>query len=243
MKDKKIIIRIMYCYRNLPNETKLEWHMARLRIFVNYTLKSLKVQTNQDFVSLLKCRSDMIGFAKSEINRLTTLPDNIIFVEPSKELGMIKELIANHKYFYHVRLDSDDMYRKSYINMLHEYKPKAETESLINQKGYIYDSTSKRLAPFGYTSPPYYTLIYKVEDFLKGFSYKMRKGHGSAILLKHEILKANNFMCMVHKHNKSTSFEYEHIKKYIGKLIENYDDKNAILREFGIGEDKNGEDK
>lgn len=230
MKDKIIVIRIPFSVRNQKRELNIEWNKVRIKMFVNYTLKSLKAQVNQDFITLVKCRDDMINFIMGEINKITTLPDNVIFIRASKEMAYLKKAITGYKYFYYVRLDSDDMYHKTYINMLHEYRPKKDTQALINQKGYIYDLISKRMAKFGYESPPYFVLVYKTEDYLKGFNYPLPEGHGSAKRLKYEALGENNFMTVLHTHNKSSSFE--HLARFIGKMIET--DKESILKEFGI---------
>jgi len=238
MKDKKIIIQIPFSAFHKEREVKAEWNRARLRVFADYTLKSLKAQTNQDFVVLIKCRDIMKDFITEEANKLASIPDNIRFVGFSKEyLIRVNELITGYKYFYEVRLDSDDMYCRTYIDFLHKYNPKEETEALINQKGYLYDSISKRIALYGYTSPPYYTLIYKVEDYLRGFRYTLKRGHGSAIFLKHEILKDGNFIGVMHKINDSSSFEY--LDRFVGKSKEK--EREDILKEFGIKENDNGE--
>ena len=236
MRHKKIIIQIPFSAHKEEREVSAEWNRNRLKVFVDYTLKSLKIQTNQDFMVLIKCRDVMKEFIIKEINKITSIPNNIRFVGFSKEyLMQIEELITGYRYFYEVRLDSDDMYHKTFIDLLHNYNPKDRTEVLINKKGYIYDSISKKMATFGYTSPPYYTFIYKVEDYLEGFRYKLKEGHGSAIFLKHEILEDYNFMCIIHKYNDSSSFEY--LKRFIGESIE--DDKENILKEFGIEGDAN----
>lgn len=57
----------------------------------------------------------------------------------------LKESCQSNDYIYIVRLDSDDLYHKTYIQQLHDYKPKKDTEVLINKNGYLYDSITGRI--------------------------------------------------------------------------------------------------
>jgi len=231
--NKKIIIQMPFNAQgfNIEKELNEEWIKYRLKIFADYTLNSLKAQTNQDFTTIIKCRDVTKDFIITEANKITSIPDNIRFMGFSKEYPRrIKELIVGYEYYYEIRLDSDDMYRKTFIDFLHKYNHKEGTEVLINQRGYLYDMATKRLVLFGYASPPFYTLVYKVEDYLRGSRYYLKKGHGSAISLKHEILKGYNFIQVIHEHNDSSSFE--HFREIIGKSKEK--DKKNILMKFGI---------
>lgn len=236
MKDRIIVINIKFNSWKRAQSLDEEWIKNRLRIFAEYTLNSIKAQIRQDFIVIMKCREEMFDFTINEAKKIMPIPENVIFlncIKKSSEFELLKELIAGYKYYYEVRLDSDDMYAKTYIDMLYKYNPKDETEVLINQEGYIYDTKTGRLAPYHYASPPYYTFIYKVEDYLKGFRYNLGDiGHRNVILLKHEILKGNNFLFIIHGDNIHSSFEL--LISYRGKPIE--DGKEEILEGFGIVE-------
>ena len=233
MKDRIVVINIKFTSWRKDQSLDEEWIKNRLRIFAEYTLNSIRAQTRQDFIVIMKCREETFDFTMTEARKIMSIPENVMFlncIKKTSENELVKEIIAGYKYYYEVRLDSDDMYKKTYVDMLYKYNPKDETGALINQEGYIYDIKTGRLAPYHYTSPPYYTLIYKVEDYLKGFRHDLGAiGHRNVILLKHEILKGNNFLFIIHKENIHSTFEL--LVSYRGKEIE--DGKEEILKEFG----------
>jgi len=236
MKDRIVVINIKFTSWRRTQSLDKEWIKNRLRIFAEYTLNSIKAQTRQDFIVIMKCSEELFDFTINEAKNIMSIPENVIFlncIKKSSEFKLLKELVAGYIYYYETRLDSDDMYIKTYVDMLYKYTPKDETEVLINQEGYIYDTKTGRLAPYHYTSPPNYTFIYKVEDYLKGFRYDLGNvGHRNAILLKHEILKGNNFLFIIHKDNIHSTFDS--LISYRGELIE--EGKEDILKGFGLVE-------
>ena len=230
--NKKIIIQIPFNVQgfNENNELNSEWIKYRLKIFINYTLKSLIAQTNQYFTALLKCKDITLPIIKKEIG--SGLPENILIVGKNEYQNKIKELIKDYNYFYSVRMDSDDMYVKTFVDMLHNYPPKSETEVLINQNCYVYDIYQKRIAYFWYNSPPSYTLIYRVKDYVEGKRYYLKNGHGGAILLKHELISGINSLDTIHKKNDSSTFHSSNWDKW--KEIEEKEEIKNILNDFGI---------
>lgn len=224
MDRKKIIIDIPFNVCTFSNKrlTK-KWINQRILIFMKFTLQSLKIQTNQDFIALIQYDDNTRELVKQALANYDTLPRNVKFVSQSEHRNQILEYIRGYEYLYLVRLDSDDMYHKSFIQQLHEYKPKENTIALINQSGYLYNSLQNRLAKIHFTSPPFYTLIYKVKDYIGGKRYKLPGGHPSAIKVPHEILEKANFVVVIHSNNDSTSF----------KLAK---DKDIIVDEFKIKE-------
>ena len=230
--NKKIIIQIPFNIQglNIKNEMNEEWIRYRLKIFNNYTLKSLIAQTNQHFTLLFRCREETIPFIKKEIGE--SLPENILIIGKEHE-QKIKDLIKDYKYLYLVRLDSDDMYINIFMDMLHNYTPKLETEALMNGNGYVYNHNTKELAIWEYLSPPFFSLIYEVTDYLKGKRYHLKDGHSGVKFLKYEILSGRNYMVVVHEKNNVTTFEYKARKELI------FDGKSEILKSFGLFEKEN----
>lgn len=235
--NKKIIIQIPFNVYGHDCETDKGWIDYRLKIFTDYTLKSLMAQTNQYFTLLFRCREETIPYIKDKIGKL--LPDNIIIVGKSEYGGKIKELIKDFNYLYIVRLDSDDMYINTFIDTLQNYNPKPETEVLINQGCYSYDIYQKRLAYRFRLSPPSHALIYRVEDYMKGSQYILKKGHCGAILLKHEIILGINWLNTIHKRNTASYFEHKSGEVDKWEEIKGADKIKNILKEFGLeGENK-----
>lgn len=234
MRIKIIIIRIPFSIRNLNIEVDKEWNKDRLRIFTNYTLKSIRIQINQGFIAVLKCRDEMIDFIKDELSNLTDIPDNLMIVGTKAYDKEIYKIIKDYKYLYEVRLDSDDLYHKTFIDRLHSYNPQPDTEALISQNGYIYDIKTKRLASFFLRSPQSYVFIYKVKDFMNGFFYRPKNGHGGVIKLKHELISGYNYMNTCHNKNTSSNFDYANKRRQRWDKAEIRENVESILKNFGI---------
>lgn len=209
MPTKKIIIGIEFNNRSkADNRWKVgltkSWIEYRMSIFMKYTLQSLKKQTNQKFTALIRYAKASEGMINQTLKKYKPLPSNIRFVSNEHYLNTKKKLTNGCKYLYLVRLDCDDTYHKSFIRQLHDYQPKPDTCALINQKGYVYDSLRHRVAAITKTSPPFYTLIYKPDEYFQGKRYSLPGGHPAVIKLKHEILNKNgkrNYMVVVHQRN------------------------------------------
>lgn len=228
---KKIIIQCAFNVLNHVDEKELneDWLKYRVDLFKSYCLKSLKAQTNQWFTALIFCRDETISFIRGEMG---TLPANVILVGVEEHKKKINELIEGHDMLYLVRVDSDDMWEKNFVDMLHNYTPKPETEILINQNCYNYEISTGRMASFFYISPQSYVQIYEREEYMGGRRYHLKGGHGGAILLKHEILPGANYMDTVHKTNTLSTFHPRNWDNW--KEIEDKSDIEEILKDFGI---------
>lgn len=231
---KKIII---YSNFNLAMSTHLEvdrlsedWINYRINIFMNYTYKSFINQTNQSYIYFIKYDPLSEYLIKKSLSKYPQLPNNIQFIPNNKVNNHINKEILDYDYFYLVRIDADDMFHPTFIQQLIDYTPKSNTKVLINQKGYIYDIQNDMLATWFYYSPPFYTVIYSVEDFKNGKFYNFFSGHKDAIKLEHEILDKENFMVIVHGKNTATKF----FSIFNTRLIEDSDFKNSILNEFNV---------
>lgn len=207
----KIILRIPFNdsnYLNGKNLTK-EWIEYRLRISMKYTIDSLKKQTNQDFIAIFRFVAETEDIIKEALSKYESLPANIRFIKHTETEDFINQEITNgdYDYLFLVRLDSDDLYHKDYIEKLHRYQPKEGTQFLINQKGFIYDDETKRLAHWEQASPPFFVWVYPVQDYLAGIRYYTPGGHVSVIQFPHEVLDENNFMVVHHNQNTVTKFD------------------------------------
>lgn len=215
------------------NEINEDWIKCRINLFKDYCLKSMKAQTNQWFSFILICREETIPFVTKEMGEL---PENIIIVGRKQGRNKIIELSKGYDTLYLVRVDSDDMWQRHFIDLLHNYNHSPETEVLINQNCYNYDIESGRLASFFYKSPQSYVLVYKSEEYAMGKKHHLLRGHGGAILLKHEIIAGFNYMDTVHGKNIVSVFHPMTWNKW--KEIEDKNDIRSILREFGLIEEE-----
>jgi len=234
--NKKIIIQIPFNVQgfNKENEINEEWIDYRLKLFMGWNVKSLKAQTNQWFTAMLRCRDETLEYIKERIER--SIPANVLIVGTNEYHQKTAELIKGYDSFYQVRMDSDDMYEKNFVDMLHNYTPKPEIEVLISQRCYTYDINLRRLAYFFYNSPQSYVLIYKPKEYLAGKRYILKNGHGGAILLKYELLSGVNYMDTCHSRNDSSYFEGGTGGKKQWSEIKDKDDIKEILKDFGIEE-------
>lgn len=204
------------------------WIQYRMKIFMNYTAQSFVRQTNQNFYYFINYDEKAAPFVLKELEKYPKLPNNIIFTDNYME--KIKDIIVDYNYLYFVRIDSDDMYQRNYIQKLTDFHPKKETQVLISQSGYIFDVNTGQLGTWFYESPPFFTLIYKTEDFLRGFRYLLLQGHKSVITFPHELMDGNNFLVTVHNKNTVTIFNSSFCK---GE-IKDESEKQAIINDFSL---------
>jgi len=227
-KNLKIIVGIEFNSRaNGISRTK-EWIDYRMDIFSRFTLQSLKNQTNQNFLALVRYAEKTEGLINNALSKHKPLPSNVKFVRNKKYEDIVNKSIAGYEHFYLVRLDCDDMYHKTFIQQLHEYKPKPNTRVLVNQKGYVYDSINHRLGNWFYVSPPFYTLIYKVNDYLNGERVPIPRGHCTVIRNPHEVIDRTNYIVVVHEKNTLNKFDNHRV----GEAIIDRNKINRILKDF-----------
>ncbi|WP_425446818.1 glycosyltransferase [Dethiothermospora halolimnae] len=229
--SKKIIVNSIFnSLKGYKKGLKKEWIDYRIKIFMNFTLKSLKKQTNQNFLALVQYAPETKDLIKNALSKYNKLPKNVRFVTPDEYDKEVIKNIGGHKYLYEVRLDCDDMYHKTFIEQLHNHTPKKNTQVLMCQNGYLYDSVNNRLARFPYKSSNYYANIYRVKDYLKGQRYK-RTPHGH-ILDKFicETTNKPNYIRHAHLKNNLTTFERYNFKK--SAIINGNNKIKKILKEF-----------
>lgn len=227
MEKRKFIINIIFnTFRWNERRLEKDWVDDRIEKFMKFSLRSLKLQTNQDFLTLVQYDPLSEENVKQALEKYDKLPENIQFVIP-KGNPILKHL-EGYDTLYLIRLDSDDAYHKSFIQQLHVYQPKADTEVIINQKGYLYDTIRNRLAHIFYESPQFYTFIYKVPEYLSGKRYTLPGDHAGAITLKHEILDKRNFLNIVHSSNVLKTSRHIPYKD----IIRNSEEVRAIVKEY-----------
>lgn len=179
------------------------WLEHRIKLFQELTLRSLLLQTNQDFLTLMKydpLSHDNLFAVLKDLK--IDLPDHIRFVPVAEVDGVMEKYMEGYDELYIARTDSDDLFHKGYIQKLHEYSHQPDTWALINQNGYYWDRDHHEMSATFYASPQFYVLIYKAEDFKNGFRYTVRD-HGHVIKFPHEKLDGRNWVNVVHSTNSS----------------------------------------
>ncbi|MCF6800099.1 glycosyltransferase [Priestia megaterium] len=250
--NKKIIVYIPFNNMDVLGKLNIaltkEWIDKRILIFMNYTLRSIKNQTNQDFIAYVVYHVKSKNFIEQALAKYPPLPPNIHFIMDENYEIKVKEIIKNYKFFYELHLYSDDMYHKTFVEQLQNYEHKSRTAVLICQNGYIYDSIHNRLAKYFNFSSSFNCFIYNVGDYLNGNRHKMA-GWTTAIRFPHEKLEKPNYINHCHDTNSAFYFENERMRKHdkdvwkynqgatalFGEEITNENEKKKILEEY-IGE-------
>jgi len=232
-KKKRIIVDIEFNSRATKcRATKLSrtkpWIDYRISIFNKFTLKSLKKQTNQNFLTLVRYDDKTKNLIKDALSKHEALPNNVKFITATEYENIIKKEISGYDYLYLVQLDCDDMYHKTFIQQLHDYNPNKDTQVLINQKGYVYDSINNRLGHWYYLSPPFYTTINKVKDYLDGKRIPIGSHHAIAIKYPNEKIDKTNYIVVIHDKNTMNKFDSHRV----GEIVTDNKEINQILSDF-----------
>lgn len=224
-----------------------EWINKRVAIFMDFTLKSLTNQSNQNFLAFVVYHDSSRQFIEKALKNFPDLPFNIRFVSSSEYEEAVIKTLDGYKFFYELHLHSDDAYHRDFIEQLYQYKPAPQTKVLICQNGYIYNSLTEELGEYYNFSSSFNCLIYKVTDYLKGVRHDIFQPSETgiwtgAIRLPHEIIK--NRVYINHAHKSNSAFFFEDEKKHIwrnkkgeplnliGRTITDNEEKQRILREF-----------
>lgn len=206
-----------------------EWIEKRIDIFYHYTRKSFELQTNQDFLAVLRTHPSSIDFIKSTLKNYPKLNDNIIFTSTPKE--EIKKYITGADEFYLAQIDSDDMYHPNYMQLLTDFSPQQETSVIICQNGFIYDIHTKQLCQFNNISSAVYAQRFLVLDYLNTYQYFPELSHVTMYLFPYEPFPKDNFMIITHNTNTHTN-----VNPYTRYEITDSNLKETILKEFHLTE-------
>lgn len=230
--NKKIVIDIafnVWFHDVNPVCLTKEWIDYRINIFMKYTGRNLMNQTNQSFLCILRYDKSTEDLVFDALSKYPKLPDNIIFT--CEGGNVINKYINGSDYLYLVRLDCDDLYHPDVIDKLDKFPYRDGLECIICQYGYGYDSINNILSTRYDVSPPFYTLIYKTNEYLNGFRYTLKGGHTSAKYLNHEVLNGRNYLIVLHDKNLLNKFYCNLLQK----VITNKNEINSVLEEFKIG--------
>lgn len=131
---------------NTPIQTN-DWLIERFRLFETYCLPSVVHQSNLNFTWFVLFNSETPEFFKQKIAGYATKYSIFtpLFLEPYGNEAVLLEktitsLAGNVQHVITTRLDSDDMIREDYIQMIQEmYDPKQKDVFLNYGSGFQYD--------------------------------------------------------------------------------------------------------
>lgn len=228
--SRRVVIEINFNNYGLdPQRLTREWLERRMGIFRRFTLNCLKAQTNQDYLTVVKISKESGELIKEILSEQEPLPSNIRFGTHIESVRAILAFAVGAEDIYIARLDSDDLYHKTFVQQLYDVQPQPGTMALINQNGYLWDSVNHEMAPAFHRSPQFYVYLYKTAEYAAGYRVKLpgRGTHGNVIDLPHELLAPRNYVNIVHSSNTS-------IKKVPPKDRLSREEMAAVLREFMI---------
>ncbi len=214
--------------KNIPRLTK-EWISHRMNIFMNFTCKSLKNQTNQDFETFVLYDPLSEKLIMETLALYNPLPDNIHFMPKITGLKAMKQSLRSYDNVCFTKLDSDNMYHKSYIQFLHDYNPKENTLFLAFSKGYAYNAPTGDLATYTAVHEYFYTRIFKPEEYAEKMSVITPiGGKESAKLIPHELISVPMFMIVCHDTNVQNTTRLVHPSR----MITDKEEVSKIWKDF-----------
>lgn len=224
-----------------------DWVKERLDFFQRYALRSLQIQTFQDFRILLLC-----GKRFKHITSKWALPSR---VERAYDMGREFLKSVDTDYISITRIDTDDIYHKNAMeNVRDKLVLSDKRECLIFREGYHWDILNRflrmnRRRP----SPPFYTHIFPKTIYKnwQRYSDEHFMGHGKAggRLDATVELPKYRFCVIRHDHNvglyrreiKNEEFGPDEMlkmkKKFGEELITNPRIIEETLEKFGVAKE------
>lgn len=248
------LVNTVFTGRGIPGYGGDEWYEKRIETFKKYCVPSLRNQTNKDFIHWICFRpEEKDNKLTKELGKyLDSLNYKYIFTfhgqpfrdDKKSDLSLLKRLrgsiedikkyIEGKDYVLFSVLDSDDMYRDDYIEIVQK-EPYKYKKAMIAVKGFALNTFTGQLADWNHPScPPYYTIFFPVEVFLNAekhleYYYPFVSHEDTLKVFECENLPEYMYCCTMHSGNISTAwFNQCRGREYF------YDNqKQIILKKFG----------
>jgi len=232
-----------------------EWLEFRIKIFKEYTLKSLLAQTNRNFLHWISWRPEEeknlavenlyeylkklnYNFAFTFYGQPIWEPhsDNQGMVERIKQsLKVIKSFYKDEEFVYFTVLDSDDLFYKDAVKEIQSYDYK-KNRALWFSQGYVLNTETQELCYWDPpTCPPFYTILFEAKNFFNFSRYfsdmtdRLKVHHDVPRIFDAIKLEGRKYLVTIHGKNIATRWKIS----FRNKLI-NEKEKKLILRNFGI---------
>ncbi|MHC1750271.1 MAG: glycosyltransferase family A protein [Cellulosilyticaceae bacterium] len=193
-----------------------EWIEHRMHIFMNYTYKSLRNQTNQDFETVVLYDVLSEQNILEALSQYEKVPETVHILPVSEGLAFINEAIQSYDYLCYNKIDSDNLYHKDFIQYLHDYMPNDETTILVSPNGYVYNALTGEMARYSSTYASLYTHLYTVSDYLNKIRHPVPVGGlENCPQIICEIIEYPNFIINVHDSNVLNSTRLLHPSRLI----------------------------
>lgn len=206
-----------------------EWIEKRMKIFERCALQSLKHQTSQNFLCVLRYEASSKETLEEVLKNYPDLPSNIIFSSNADKF--IAKEMQNYDVLYQVGMDTDHIYAPNFIETIEKIPYEEGVKCLLCKAGYLYDFENNRLAKIWHPSPSCYVYTYNQKAFEAEFNTRTYNNHYYAQYLPHKEITGRAYMLTVHGQNVYHTFDIV-CRKFNGILIEDEHEKNAILKEW-----------
>lgn len=244
--SKKVVIDIplntitAFNIRNNHKGLTEEWLNYRLNLFFDTTLRCILRQTDKDFYCVIHYMKESESIVRKFVSKQPALPDNIIFSCDGD--AFIENVAKQCVLLYKLRLDSDNIIHPSFVENLKKINYKTNLQCIIGRKGYIYESSTGRLALWDHDSSAFNTYVFPTEKYNKDSCLPSWEPeyHMSAVKLEHEFLFANSmegrsYVIMAHGGNLQNEFdELIALEHWCPGMVEDESLKHSILKEFCI---------
>jgi hypothetical protein len=249
-------IQTVFTGRGKPKseEEEIVWIDRRIKIFKDYTLKSLNNQYIKKFIHWISFRKEhkelpvVKKFVENTKQREEAKKNNhkTVFTfngQPyfddkgnnedllerfDNDLNIIGDYVNDDVLF--TVLDSDDLIHKMFTYEVQHYP--FQRRAMYCQKGYIYNIEKDELADWFVISFPAYTLAISREEFLNPKKYinfwrEFESHEDIPRVFNAKRMNDNRFCCTVHDKNKSTIWNHP----FKGRSYSR-EDKDRILKDF-----------
>lgn len=207
-----------------------EWISYRLKVFNEFTRRSLEMQTNQDFVAIVGIHESTRYIIQDELKKYPRLPSNIIMTSDIQ--GEIERRIKGADYMYLIQLDSDDMYHPSFIEYLHHYHVNPNKSVVFANYGYMYNVNTQAMEEYYFSSSNFITQIFSVEEYMKSARYYYYILHAYMKRYPHE--EIDKRMSMIILHDKNSWPKYAKVYPKLFEKPKDYTKTKQVLKNFGL---------
>jgi hypothetical protein len=192
-------------------EDNKKWMTRRCEIMNRYTIPSMRAQNCEEYEWWIEVREDTIDYITPKL-KLDGVPAVIlprrIVTDHSKgansawerDPAHVADRIKDDK-FIEVRLNSDDMYHKNFIQTLQNMDIKPDTAVILPRAGLYWHLAENKLYKTSHTSPPFYALIYNTDEWLGGFRHPLPGGHRAARKLPNQDMPGRQWVWIIHDIN------------------------------------------
>jgi hypothetical protein len=192
-------------------EADPKWMNRRAEIMNRYTIPSMRAQTSKDFDWWIEVREDTADHFAHMLD-LEGVPARILrrpaVTDHKAGKNAAWERLEKHveewikePEFWEVRLNSDDLYRRTFIETLQKMEVRPGTQCILPRVGYYWFLKEGRLYKTKHVSPPFYTLIYETARWLAGQRHPLPGGHRAARKLRNMDLVGRQWVWTVHEVN------------------------------------------